>query len=239
MEALSGGPRFSLIQHVPFEGPGTIESAARGAGVELQIRRMWMGESLPTGGEIDGLVVMGGPMGVEDGAEHPHLDDEVRLLEECADRRVPILGVCLGAQLLARALGAAVTTGPVEEVGIGAIELTEGGRADPVLGPAGPRLAVLHWHQDTFAIPDGATHLATSERYPHQAFRYGECCYGLQFHVELDRELAGSLHPHLPPGVEVQEPDVLRVERSGVGILERFFQRASGAQAETVADAPR
>jgi GMP synthase (glutamine-hydrolysing) len=222
-----GGIRFGLIQHVEFEGPGAIATAAAAAGVELGLSRMWESGQLPDPAELDGLVVMGGPMGVANVKEHPHLAEEIRLIEACAQAGKPILGVCLGAQLLARALGAEVTTGPVEEVGIGSVELTEEGEADPVLGGAGRTLPVLHWHQDTFAIPDGATRLAESPAYPNQAFRHGDCCYALQFHVELERGLAGSLAPHLPPGVGLEEADVERVADTGAGVLDRFFARAT------------
>jgi GMP synthase-like glutamine amidotransferase len=218
----AGASRIALIQHVPFEGPGAIWPIAAEAGFALDVRRMWAGDPLPTAEEIDGLVVMGGPMGVGDLTLHPHLRSEIDLLSECAEAGLPVLGVCLGAQLLARALGAEVRTGQSEEVGIGSVTLTGEGRADGVLGPSGSVVPVLHWHKDTFEIPDGAVRLASSPLYPNQAFRAG-ASYGLQFHVELDDSLARSLAPHLPSGVQLAADDVARVESSGKEILERLF----------------
>jgi GMP synthase (glutamine-hydrolysing) len=137
-----------------------------------------------------------------------------------------VLGVCLGSQQLAAALGAEVKHGPEREIGLGRVELTPEGLADPVLGPAADGAAglpVVHWHGDTFDVPPGAVRLASSDRYPNQAFRAGPRAYGLQFHVEVDRALAAGWEPHLPAGVELAEPGRAAVERAGRSVLERFF----------------
>jgi GMP synthase (glutamine-hydrolysing) len=218
--------RWAVLQHVPFEGPGLIETVARERDIDLAVVRLDRGEALPAVTDLGGVVAMGGPMGVADGALHPWLAVERALLAMAVARGLPVLGVCLGSQQLAAALGAEVTHGPEPEIGLGRVELTHEGRADPVLGPGGDDAAglpVVHWHGDTFEVPPGAVRLAFSDRYPNQAFRAGRRAYGLQFHVEVDRALAQGWRPHLPPGVELHEGGRSEVERAGRSLLERFF----------------
>ena len=219
---------WALIQHVAFEGPGLIAAEASARGIELDPCHGYRGHEIPNAGGIDGLVVMGGPMGVSDadGSEHGYLADEIELIESAADDGKPTLGVCLGSQLLAAALGAEVHRGPAEEIGLGSVDLTADGRDDPVLGPAGPAVPVFHWHGDSFDIPSGALRLAGNGAYANQAFRFGELAYGFQFHVEVDRELAEGWREHLPAGLDVDEAGRGRVERSGRAILSRFFDLA-------------
>lgn len=211
---------WTVIQHVAFEHPGLIAEIARSHGVALDVRRKDLGEPLPRPDAVSGLVVLGGPMGAYDDAEHPHLADERDLLAGAVEHGVPVLGVCLGAQLLAAALGAEVSRGPTLEIGIGEVELVA---EDPALGTAGARLPVFHWHQDTFELPAQAKLLARSDLYAHQAFRAGERAWGLQFHVEVDRQLAASLAPHLPADIELPGDDRAAVEACGRDVLERFF----------------
>jgi GMP synthase-like glutamine amidotransferase len=215
------------IQHVPFEGPGLIAAVAARRGVTLEVCHVYRGQSLPPADALGGLVVMGGPMGVCDRAEHPHLLAERELITAMVHAVRPVLGVCLGAQLLADALGARVFKGPQAEIGVGNVSLTPAGRRDPVLGAAGlERLPVMHWHQDTFELPRTATWLAHSARYPHQGFRVGQRVYGLQFHVEVDRELASGWGEHLPAGVSITEASRLEIERVGQLVLNAFFDLA-------------
>jgi GMP synthase (glutamine-hydrolysing) len=165
-------------------------------------------------------------MGVHDTDEFPWLETERRWIADTVGSGVAVLGVCLGAQLLAAALGASVTTGPSPEIGVGQVELTAEGRADPVLGPEGDRVEVIHWHGDTFEIPDGAVHLAKGERYRNQAFRYGPRVYGLQFHVEVDDAMAEAWAPELPAGISLVRRDRRRVEQVGRRVLGRFVTLA-------------
>ncbi len=215
-------PSWAILQHVPYEGPGLIAEQARQLGLRLEHRHLYRGERVPDLGELDGLIVMGGPMGVGDVEAHPHLKAEVELLADASAAGLPVLGVCLGAQLLARALGGEVFPAEEPEIGPGTVKLTAAGRSDAVFGPAEPSLPVLHWHEDTFSLPPGAELLASSDRIVNQAFRAGRS-YGLQFHVELDGALTAGMRPHLPAGVLLSAEQVARVEVSGRELLARFF----------------
>jgi GMP synthase-like glutamine amidotransferase len=222
-----GPGRWVVIQHVPHEGPGLIASALRDAGAETQLVRIDGRDAVPTPDDVSalaGLVVMGGPMGVHD--DLPWLDAERMLLRAAVDAGLPVLGVCLGAQQLAAALGAEVMTGPVPECGVGEVHLTAAALTDPVFRAAPTPLPCVHWHEDTFCLPDGAVRLAGNEAYENQAFRVGTRAYGLQFHVEVTGSLVGHWGPHLPPGVFVRASDVAHVGRAGDGIVRRFVALA-------------
>ncbi len=216
-----------MAQHAPNEGPGLLAEALDAAGVDFDVVRLDLGDALPPPAGIGGAVIMGGAMGVHDTDEFAWLDTEREWIAEAVRSDVPVLGVCLGAQLLASALGAAVTTGPAPEVGVGAVELTAEGRTDPVLGPEGARVPVIHWHGDTFAVPDGAVRLATGDRYVNQAFRYGRSVYGLQFHIEVDDAMAEAWAPDLPAGVSLDDDGRRAVEAVGRRVLGRFVAAAT------------
>jgi GMP synthase-like glutamine amidotransferase len=185
-----------VIQHVEPEESYAIGEALHAHGVELDERRIYAGDLVPE--EIvgyDGLVVMGGPMSARSDDGFPTRRAEVALLAAAVDDAVPTLGVCLGAQLLAAAGGAAVLGGPAgPEIGWAPVELLEDSADDPLLTGLPASLTVLHWHGDTFALPAGALHLAQSAAYAHQAFRLGPSAWGLQFHVEVtDKAVAAFL----------------------------------------------
>jgi GMP synthase-like glutamine amidotransferase len=203
-----------------------VAGALADAGVDLEVFRLDRGAALPDLGGLGGVVVMGGPMGVHDEDLHPWLADERRWLADAVDRGLAVLGVCLGSQQLAAALGARVVTGPLPEIGAGSVALSAAGMADPVLGPDGPVLRVVHWHGDTFGLPEGAVRLAASDHYENQAFRYGERVYGLQFHLEVDGALARSWEPELPPGIILDAESVASVAATGRRVLRRFVERA-------------
>jgi GMP synthase-like glutamine amidotransferase len=205
---------WAVVQHVAFEGPGLISLEAHSRGMLLAVTRRDRGDPLPPVDEVDGLIMMGGPMGADE------VRDEWPLIAAAVRRGLPVLGVCLGAQVLAAALGGRVYRGPHPEVGHGSVRvLTD----DPVLGPVGGVLPVFHWHHDTFELPPGAVHLAASDLYEHQAFRFGPLAYGLQFHVEVDEALAEAWRSRLPPGVEVEAPP----PGSGRALLGKFLGLAS------------
>jgi GMP synthase-like glutamine amidotransferase len=180
-----------VLQHIACEPPGAFEDVLRDRGAELARIELDEGEALPE--SLDGfaaVVVMGGPMSVNDVSEHPWLEGEKALIRAAVRRPLPVWGSCLGVQLLASALGARVWTGTVPEVGVLPVQPTAEGRADPVLGPCRWPLRTLQWHGDTFDLPDGAVLLAGSPAYPNQAIRVGRLTYGVQFHVEVGAELA-------------------------------------------------
>ncbi len=225
------GRRWVIIQHVAHEGPGLVAEALAERNLRFDVVRTDRGDHLPDGGSIGGLVVMGGPMGVHDAGRHPWLAAERALIGEVAHTGRPVLGVCLGAQQLAAALGSEVTTGPEPEIGLGQVVLTSEGRRDVVTGPeytglGQTALPCVHWHRDTFSMPPGAVHLAGSRTFPHQAFRWGKAAYGLQFHIEVDRSLAALWQPHLPAGVSLDGPRLAQVEAVGRRLLRRFVGRS-------------
>jgi GMP synthase (glutamine-hydrolysing) len=227
---VDAGQPWLLLQHVPFEGPGAIAQAIADAGAPLTLLRMDRGDALPPAAalaESAGVVVMGGPMSVHD--DLAWLAAERDLLRRAVEAGLPVLGVCLGAQQLAAALGATVFEGPAPECGIGEVHLTTAALDDPVFGPAPSPLPCVHWHGDTFALPDGAVRLAGNDAYENQAFRFGDRAYGLQFHVEVTASLVAHWGPHLPPGVFLRESDVAHVSRAGVDILRRFVGLAGDA----------
>ncbi len=190
--------RAVVLQHTPTEGPERVASLLAGRGVAVTVSALYRGEPVPDDvGADELLVVMGGPMGVGDAGDPrwPFLAQELALLRKLVARDAPVLGICLGAQLLAAAAGARVYPNtrpgpggpvPAREVGWGPVDLI-GGDREPVLAGLGARMTVLHWHGDTFDLPAGAVHLASTPLCPHQAFRLGRQI-GLQFHCELAPE---------------------------------------------------
>ncbi len=194
--------------------------------------RVDRGDAIPPAAAMDdvaGLVVMGGPMGVHDDLDW--LADERALLRAAVEAGRPVLGVCLGAQQLAAALGATVTQGPAPEYGVGEVHLTTEAIGDPVFGPAPTPLPCVHWHGDTFSLPEGAVRLAGNDAYENQAFRIGHGAYGLQFHVEVTGSLVAHWGRHLPSGVYLRASDVAHVSRAGDGIVRRFVALAFAGEA--------
>ena len=181
--------RLLVLQHIACEPPAAFEDELRSRGLELLRVELDEGDALPDWREFPAIVVMGGPMGAYEEDEHPWLAAEKRLLREAVEADVPVWGVCLGAQLLASALGARVYPGERPEVGLLPVELTPAASSDPVFGEAPSSFPTLQWHGDTFDLPEGATLLASSPAYPNQAFRIGRS-YALQFHIEVSLELA-------------------------------------------------
>ena len=226
---MASEPAWVVVQHVAHEGPASIAPAVAASGAALRVVRVDAGDPVPPADAVEsmtGLVVLGGPMGVHD--DLPWLADERALLRAAVEAGLPVLGVCLGAQQLAMALGGEVRRGPAPECGVGEVHLTTAALADPVFGPAPTPLPCVHWHSDTFSLPPGAVHLARNDAYENQAFRAGARAYGLQFHVEVTAGLVGHWGPHLPTGVFIRAADVAHVARAGDGIVRRFVALATG-----------
>ena len=182
-------PTCLVIQHLPPEGPYLIAEALENAGISVELCQVFAGDRPAASLDgYDGLVVMGGPMSAASDDGFPTRAAEIDLLEDALERRLPALGVCLGAQLLAIAAGGKVYPGAEgPEIGWAPVSLVVAeAEQDPLFRDLPSELPVLHWHGDTFDLPPGATHLARSKAYPNQAFRAGPRAWGLQFHLEVD-----------------------------------------------------
>lgn len=171
--------KIHWLQHVPFEGLGYIEEWAGKRGARINCTRWLAGDAPPDPSEIDLLVIMGGPMGIHDFGQHPWLTEEKAFIRQAIDTGTRILGICLGAQLLADVLGARVYPGPQKEIGWHSLRRAED--APPFLPE---ELIAFHWHGDTFDIPDGAVRLASSQACVNQGFIFNDRVVALQFHLE-------------------------------------------------------
>src|SRR2546426_3254977 len=178
-------PRLLVLQHIGCEPLGLIEPALKERGMASRCVRRFAGEAIPKDlSSWDGLIALGGPMSANDGERLGFIADELRLLTKVLEAGMPALGICLGAQLIAKAAGAEVTAGEEKEIGWYPLTLTEEGKKDRLLAGLPDTFPVFQWHGETFDVPRGAVRLAGSERYSNQAFRLGEQVYGLQFHLE-------------------------------------------------------
>ena len=187
-----------IIMHVESEGPGTLGAFLESSGAGVRLARVYAGEQLPE--DVSGLqaiISMGGPMNVYEEQEYPFLKEETILLQKAIAANLPVLGICLGAQMIAKASGARVGRSPKEEIGWGKISLTEAGRSDLLFKELPATLDVLQWHGDMFEIPEAGALIATGDDCPHQAFRYRNA-FGLQFHVEVTREILEDWFKDLP-----------------------------------------
>lgn len=216
--------RVGILQHFWCEHADVLDAALVDLGHATRLVKLWDGEPVPAAGDFDAWLVMGGPMNVDETDRHAYLLPERELLAHLIRRDRPVIGVCLGAQLLARAAGARVYPKRPREIGLFDIELTEHAAADPLFSVLANPQEVFQWHGDTFDLPPGAVHLARSKRFEHQAFRLGRRIYALQFHLECTlptvrniveacrRELAelppeddfAQFEPRLPAALEHQ-----------------------------------
>lgn len=178
-----------IIKHVENEGPGLIEYVLSETKIPYEILNLEVSSSLPPIDHFTHLILLGGPMNVYEEERYPFLKKEDLLIKEAIQRGRIILGICLGAQLIAKALGARVYKAPVKEIGWFEVELTEDGSRSTLFSHFPKNFPVFQWHEDTFELPRGAKLLATSSLVPHQAFNYGREVYGLQFHLEVTEEM--------------------------------------------------
>jgi GMP synthase-like glutamine amidotransferase len=221
--------RALVVQHIRCEPPGVFTDVLGRHQVTIETVELDEGDQLPDWRVADLVVVMGGPMGVNDEAEHPWLAAEKRWIAAAVRAGVPYFGVCLGAQLLAASLGAQVRTGSAPEVGVLPVTLTAAGQADPVASVMGDEFLALQWHGDTFDIPAGAVCLGRSSAYPHQAMRFGDVAYAVQFHVEVTDPMFAQWR-HVPAYAASAEA---ALGASGFDSLARAFAESREAMAES------
>ena len=219
--------RLHYLQHVPFEGLGSIADWAKARRARISRTRLFACEAFPSPDEIDLLVVMGGPMGVYDADEYPWLAREKEFLKCAIDSETRVLGVCLGSQLIAEVLGARVYPNEHKEIGWFPIAGAQThGAIGSLLARAGD---VFHWHGDAFDLPDGATHLAESRACRHQAFSMGDTVLAFQFHLETTRRTAQALIDHC--GHEIAAAPYIQSAREMLADPRRF-DRINGLMAE-------
>jgi GMP synthase-like glutamine amidotransferase len=206
--------RVHCIQHVPFEGPARVADWARARGHTVRVSALYAGDPLPSRSEFDLLVVMGGPMSVHDEAEYSWLRLEKRLLRVVLEAEGSVLGICLGAQLIAEGLGANVHRQDQQEIGWYPVHWSQAARDQGIVPAAVSETVALHWHGETFTLPDGAQLLASSEACRHQAFRFGRAL-ALQFHLEMDPPAVEAIVRHCGAeiGAGVFEQDAATILR--------------------------
>jgi GMP synthase-like glutamine amidotransferase len=199
--------RIAVLQHFWCENAGIFEPVLTRLGHEIENVKLYDGRPVPDPREFDAWIVMGGPMNVDETDRYSFLTPERNLLASLIREDRPVMGVCLGAQLIARAAGARVFPKRPKEIGLFEIQLTAAASRDPLFGLFADPQEVFQWHGDTFDLPAGAVHLAASQRFEHQAFRLGRRVYAMQFHIESTAKMIGELEEacakelmELPPG---------------------------------------
>ena len=237
--ALSFAMQVLMIKHVEIEGPGLIEYCLNQKRVPYEVVCLDSGVRLPKPEDFTHIVVLGGPMNVYEEDRYPFLKSEDLFIKEVIQKGKSILGICLGAQLMAKALGAKVFKAPVKEVGWYDVSLTRMGSRDPLFSDLPNTFSVFQWHEDTFEIPKAGKLIATASPIAHQAFRYGENAYGLQFHLEVTEEMifdwmetyeeeSGSDQTSRFSKDQVLTETEIKIEtytKSGMKFLENFFRQ--------------
>jgi GMP synthase-like glutamine amidotransferase len=228
-----------IVKHIEIEGPGLIEDCLKHEKISYQILTLNSSVGLPKPNDFSHIVILGGPMNVYEEDRYPFLREEDFFIKEAIQRGKSILGICLGSQLIAKALGARVLKAPVKEIGWHDVSLTRIGSIDPIFSRLPKTFSVFQWHEDTFDIPHRSTLIATSSLIPYQAFRYGENAYGLQFHLEVTQEMIrGWIETYKEEFEESQTPLLtklkiladteLKIEpyrKRGMEILRKFFKK--------------
>lgn len=217
-----------ILKHVPNEDAGTIKDFLRENRIPFQPVDLYDGQSLPASLEgVRALVIMGGPMNVDDEDKCPFLKEENSFIKQAIQQSVPCLGICLGSQLIAKALGRKVYKAKAKEIGWDDVQLTEAAKTDSLFSSLNyPVTRVLQWHEDTFDLPEGAVLLASSRVAPHQAYRYKTNVYGLQFHVEVDRPMLEDWFARssdLPAIISEYEAYRPALERMTFKMYSKFF----------------
>ena len=214
--------RAVCLQHVPFEGPGAFAKALASRGVSLD-SYLVPKDGLP--GDVGHLlIVMGGPMSVND--PDPWIGEETAFIKAALQANHPVIGVCLGSQFMAKALGATVRSGKALEIGMTPVRLTDAGKQDPVFGAVPETFDVFEWHGEIFDLPNDCVPLAGSDIAPLQAFRYGERAYGLLFHLEMEEGGIDSLCRECAPDVTKAGLTAQQVKTSALSQLPQLHHMA-------------
>ncbi|SMD20770.1 type 1 glutamine amidotransferase [Rhizobium sp. RU36D] len=199
--------RVAIIENMAGTHHGLVGVALAEAGAKLDVIRPYEGQPLPAStGDHDALVVFGGEQNARDDAKHPYLGELAALMRDFGDEGRPVLGICLGSQMLARAYGAENLIGAAPEFGWRRIELTGEAGDDPVLSAVPSGFTSFQWHDDTFTLPPGAVRLAENGVTPNQAFRVGRAAYGMQFHFEANLDVVERWKAAFPEVIERKEP---------------------------------
>ena len=186
-----------IIKHVDIEGPGSIDDFFRNTARCLRTIELGRQETFPRAlDDTEGIIVLGGPMNVYEEEKYPFLKEEDAFLKKVLDEEIPVLGICLGAQLLAKARGSRVSKAKTEEVGWSEIRLTAQAQHDPLFRGLPSLFDVFEWHEDTFDIPADGALLATNAVCRNQAARFGRSAWGIQFHIEVTMEMLNSWFEH-------------------------------------------
>jgi GMP synthase (glutamine-hydrolysing) len=240
-------PKILVFQHVPYEPLGTLDPLLKEAG--FRIRYVNFGRDphqRPSLDRYEALIVLGGPMNAHQIDSYPNLATEVDVIREAVDAGMSVLGICLGAQLLAKALGGRVTRNDEREIGWYDVHLTDAGEADPVISRFARTQTVFQWHEDGITLPAGAENLARSPASHVQAFRYGDHAYGFQFHLEVNASLVErwltvpANQPILVDEAGRVDPQVIRQQTDErIGALEELSRQTFSRWIDRFDIAPR
>ncbi len=234
--------RIHSLQHVPFEDIGSMASDFHAQGYPLNSTHWYRGDAAPHIDSFDALIVMGGPMGIYDDAIYPWLTAEKNLIKEAIAAGKIVLGICLGAQLIADVLGGKVTRNPYKEIGWLPIQINPAAATHPIAQVFARYPEVFHWHGDTFALPPGAVHLASSEGCANQAYVFQDRVYGFQFHLETTPASARALIEHCADDIDgsrytqsaqailVSEDKFAQINRAMSDVLNVIFSLKHGAK---------
>ena len=203
--------KVHYLQHVPFEGPGSISRWTDNHGFPLTSTKLYANETLPSSDEIDLLIIIGGPMNIYEEDRYPWLSGEKRFIQSVIERGSPVIGICLGAQLVAHVLGADIYPNPHKEIGWFQIHKTPAAAASELSSVFPESVDAFHWHGDTYDLPPDTIHLVRSEACENQGFIYDDRVVGIQFHLETTVENAENLMVHckdeMVDGPHIQTPE--------------------------------